>query len=121
MVVARGNNFEAQSVAEGGLRFRFRKKQLFGFRLGLRATDVRNPRDPRLVFEFGTGAFQARLGRGSPMTLMGNAFTGESGPHRPVRGVWLDTDVSGVLKEGAAHHASSRSILLKDRLKASNR
>jgi hypothetical protein len=52
-----GLDFESQSVAEGGIRFRFRKKQLIGFRLGLRATDVKNPRDPRLVFEFGTGAF----------------------------------------------------------------
>jgi hypothetical protein len=46
-----GQGYESQSVTEGGLRFRFHKKQLIGFRLGIRATDVKNPRDPRLVLK----------------------------------------------------------------------
>jgi hypothetical protein len=52
-----GQDFDAQSAVEGGIRIRFRKKQLMGFRIGLRANDIKNPRDPRLVFEFGTAAF----------------------------------------------------------------
>ena len=46
-------DFEAKFVSEGGVKFRFPYKRLFGARLGLRTTG----RDPRVVFEFGAGAF----------------------------------------------------------------
>jgi hypothetical protein len=49
--------YDARFVSEGGLRFRFDKKLHFGGRLGLRTTGFRQPRNPRIVFEFGTGAF----------------------------------------------------------------
>jgi hypothetical protein len=51
------DGFDTRFAAEGGLRFRFRKWQYFGGRLGIRTTGFRNPRDPKFVFEFGPGAF----------------------------------------------------------------
>jgi hypothetical protein len=49
--------YDTRFAAEGGLRFRFRFKLFIGGRLGIRTTGLRQPRDPRLVFEFGPGAF----------------------------------------------------------------
>lgn len=53
----RESGYDTRFAAEGGLRFRFRYKMFIGGRLGIRTTNVRQPRDPRLVFEFGPGAF----------------------------------------------------------------
>jgi hypothetical protein len=49
--------YDTRFATEGGLRFRFRYKLFIGGRLGIRTTGFRQPRDPRLVFELGPGAF----------------------------------------------------------------
>jgi hypothetical protein len=51
------DEYDTRFATEGGLRFRFRYKLFIGGRLGIRTTGFRQPRDPRLVFEFGPGAF----------------------------------------------------------------
>lgn len=57
-----GRDFDAKFVSEGGIKFRFPKKKLFNVPLGLRMFGARlglrtTGRDPRVVFEFGAGAF----------------------------------------------------------------
>lgn len=49
--------FDVRFVSEGGLRFRFDKKQHFGARIGVRTNGFWQPREPRLIIEFGAGAF----------------------------------------------------------------
>ncbi|MFN2598718.1 MAG: hypothetical protein ABR563_16210 [Pyrinomonadaceae bacterium] len=53
------DGYDTRFAGEGGLRFRFRIPKLgfMGGRLGLRTTGFRKPHDPRLIFEFGPGAF----------------------------------------------------------------
>jgi len=58
-----GSGYEARLVNEGGLRFRFNggvigvPSLLLGGRLGMRITGFAEARQPRLIIEFGTGAF----------------------------------------------------------------
>lgn len=51
------SGYDRRFASEGGLRFRFRYKMFIGGRLGIRTTGLRRPQDPRLIFEFGPGAF----------------------------------------------------------------
>ena len=51
-------DYKPRFVSEGGLKFRFNlNKFLIGARIGLRATGLKQPQNPRLIFEFGPGAF----------------------------------------------------------------
>ena len=51
------SGYARRFASEGGLRFRFRKWQYIGGRLGIRTNSFPRPRDPRFVIEFGPGAF----------------------------------------------------------------
>jgi hypothetical protein len=50
--------YKARFASEGGVKFRFNlSKFLMGFRVGLRASGLKQPQNPRLIFEIGPGAF----------------------------------------------------------------